>query len=502
MIMAITGIMDHLKNYIDDNLENIQPMTSEEANTGTGETSRTISAKLLNDIIDGKIANLDIDPSQFNQVQIKTGSANGTISVDGTDVRVKGLDSAAYTKSSRYASAEHNHTSENITSLTGYVTATEESAIEATDSLNIALGKIQKALDGKQIAGSYLSSDGTVENAAKLGGVAAANYAKLSSPALIGTPTAPTADTGTNNTQIATTAFVQNAVSGLVNNAPATLDTLNELATALGNDPNFATTISNQIGSKVNATSADYIKSVTSDNDGSSITFTKGDDTTVVFDNFFTRNTDQNITGIKTFLGAKRLKFKQNNASDKLGFTLYSATNDEIGYLEYNPDNTTEGITGLMALGNYAKNAASIKQIGFRRYSGETGAGGAFNLLVPLVADAKTPFNLTTTYSNFYIPLGVTNGSTIVRTSKSGVLDISSLMPTDATLTGTVTLYAGTTIPTNWLHCDGQSLSRETYANLFAVIGTTYGNDDDNTFKVPDLTSAETALNLKYIIRI
>ena len=79
-------------------------------------------------------------------------------------------------------------------------------------------------------------------------------YAKLASPALTGTPTAPTAPAGTNTTQIATTAFVQTAVSGLVDSAPQTLDTLNELAAALGDDPNFATTIATQIGGKADST--------------------------------------------------------------------------------------------------------------------------------------------------------------------------------------------------------------------------------------------------------
>ena len=68
--------------------------------------------------------------------------------------------------------------------------------------------------------------------------------------ALTGVPTAPTATSGTNSTQIATTAFVKNEVSALVNSAPSTLDTLQELASALGNDPNFATTVSTQLGLK------------------------------------------------------------------------------------------------------------------------------------------------------------------------------------------------------------------------------------------------------------
>ncbi|WP_247147067.1 phage tail protein [Escherichia coli] len=74
--------------------------------------------------------------------------------------------------------------------------------------------------------------------------------APLSSPALIGTPTAPTAAQSVNNTQIATTAFVKSAIAAMVGSAPAALDTLNELAAALGNDPNFATTMLNALAGK------------------------------------------------------------------------------------------------------------------------------------------------------------------------------------------------------------------------------------------------------------
>ncbi|HFK6839904.1 TPA: phage tail protein, partial [Enterobacter roggenkampii] len=74
--------------------------------------------------------------------------------------------------------------------------------------------------------------------------------APLSSPALTGTPTAPTAAQSVNNTQIATTAFVKSAIAEMVGSAPAALDTLNELAAALGNDPNFATTMLNALSGK------------------------------------------------------------------------------------------------------------------------------------------------------------------------------------------------------------------------------------------------------------
>ncbi|ENS0911038.1 phage tail protein [Escherichia coli] len=79
---------------------------------------------------------------------------------------------------------------------------------------------------------------------------ALAQKAPLSSPALTGTPTAPTAAQSVNNTQIATTAFVKSAIAAMVGSAPAALDTLNELAAALGNDPNFATTMLNALSGK------------------------------------------------------------------------------------------------------------------------------------------------------------------------------------------------------------------------------------------------------------
>lgn len=75
------------------------------------------------------------------------------------------------------------------------------------------------------------------------------------SPALTGTPTAPTAADGTNTTQLATSQFVTtavaNAVAGLVNSAPGILDTLEEIADALGDDANFSATMTTALGNRV-----------------------------------------------------------------------------------------------------------------------------------------------------------------------------------------------------------------------------------------------------------
>ena len=78
---------------------------------------------------------------------------------------------------------------------------------------------------------------------------ASSTYAPLASPALTGTPTAPTATAGTNTTQVATTAYVGTAISNLIDGAPATLDTLNEIAAALADTANFSDTVVLKSGS-------------------------------------------------------------------------------------------------------------------------------------------------------------------------------------------------------------------------------------------------------------
>jgi len=80
---------------------------------------------------------------------------------------------------------------------------------------------------------------------------AASTYAPIASPTLTGVPLAPTAAANTNTTQIATTAYVQTELTDLLNGAPGALDTLNELASALGNDANYSTTITTALAGKL-----------------------------------------------------------------------------------------------------------------------------------------------------------------------------------------------------------------------------------------------------------
>lgn len=85
----------------------------------------------------------------------------------------------------------------------------------------------------------------------------------MASPALTGTPTAPTANTATNTTQIATTAFVQQEIAILTDSAPGLLNTLDELAAALGDDENFAATTANSIALKAPLASPTFTGLVT-----------------------------------------------------------------------------------------------------------------------------------------------------------------------------------------------------------------------------------------------
>lgn len=127
----------------------------------------------------------------------------------------------------------------------GNRTITDTTALSGTAAvLTTLLGRIGNMI--KSITGKsnwYTAPVTTIE-------ALNTNKAPLASPAFTGTPTAPTAAAGTNTTQIANTSFVATAIANLIASSPAALDTLNELAAALGDDPNFATTMTNALALK------------------------------------------------------------------------------------------------------------------------------------------------------------------------------------------------------------------------------------------------------------
>ena len=148
--------------------------------------------------------------------------------------------------------------------------------------------------------------------------------APLNSPALTGTPTTPTARQGTNNTQIANTAFVMAAIAALVDSSPDALNTLNELAAALGNDPNFATTMTNALAGKQPkdatltalaglATAADRFPYFTGNDVASLATLTK------VGRDILAKST---VAAVIEYLGLQETVNRARNAVQKNGDTL------------------------------------------------------------------------------------------------------------------------------------------------------------------------------------
>jgi hypothetical protein len=145
---------------------------------------------------------------------------------------------------------------------------------------------------------------------------------------------------------------------------------------------------------------------------------------------YVTTNTAQDITGQKTFVGTKMVYFDQSATNDKLGFTLHDKDGGEFGAFELNPSGITIDSVKrpLMTLNHYRGNGA-IRDvqttIGIRQY--DSVSKGAYNLVAPLPENAKTPFSLTTTIKNLWIPIGVkTDSSTILPAENSGVIDLSS----------------------------------------------------------------------------
>ena len=135
-------------------------------------------------------------------------------------------------------------------------------ASDSVETAKIKDGAVTDAKLANGIAQSHIS-DLVTDLGLKATQTSVDLKAPLASPALTGTPTAPTANTATNTTQIATTAFVQQEIAILTDSAPGLLNTLDELAAALGDDQNFAATTANTIALKAPIASPTFTGLVT-----------------------------------------------------------------------------------------------------------------------------------------------------------------------------------------------------------------------------------------------
>jgi hypothetical protein len=208
-------------------------LTGNASTATTLATARTIAGQSF----DGS-ANINIAPTDLTGVTATAAEINLLDGVTATTTElnyVDGVTSAIQTQ----IDAKAPTASPTFTGTVSGVTAT-----------HVGLGNVENTSDANKPVST------ATQTALDL-------KANLASPALTGTPTAPTATAGTNTTQVATTAFVGTAVANLVDGAPALLDTLNELAFALGDSPDTITNLVTSVGLKAPLASPTFTGTVT-----------------------------------------------------------------------------------------------------------------------------------------------------------------------------------------------------------------------------------------------
>ena len=228
-------------------------------------------------------------PKTFTNTLVFNSGSFQSLKVGSTDVALNGhthtssnitdfntsvdsrITNANLQPSGNYSVVGHTHTSSNITDFNSSVSGLlPVKNIVGTNYVTISstTGNYTISVTGLQPSGSYASSSHTHTSSditnfnASVSGLVSGIYAPLFSPSFSGVPLVPTASAGTNTQQIANTSFVRTEISNLVASAPSALDTLNELATALGNDANFSTTVTNNLASKASLSGAIFTGSI------------------------------------------------------------------------------------------------------------------------------------------------------------------------------------------------------------------------------------------------
>ncbi|ELM7216729.1 tail fiber protein [Escherichia coli] len=313
--------------------------------SATNSTSETLAAtpkavKAAYDLANAKYTAQDATTARKGIVQLSSATNSTSETLAATPKAVK----EAYDLAAGKAPSNHTHSWNQITnvpvaSLTVRGITQLSSATNSTSETLAATAKAVKAV-----------MDETNKKAPS------------NSPALTGTPTTPTAPKGTNNTQIASTAFVMAAIAALVDSSPDALNTLNELAAALGNDPNFATTMTNALAGKQPkdatltalaglATAADKFPYFTGNDVASLATLTK------VGRDILAKST---VAAVIEYLGLQETVNKAGNAVQRSGDTMTGKLNlPQTSAFGVNTDNALGG--NSITLGD---NDTGIKQGG------------------------------------------------------------------------------------------------------------------------------------------
>jgi phage-related tail fiber protein len=353
----------------------------------------------------------------------------------------------------------------------------------------------------------------------------AALKADLASPALTGTPTAPTAPKGAKTAQIANTAFVQDAIAQLVNASPAALDTLSELASALGNDPNFSATMVNELAKKAGLASPALTGNPTAptapigDNDTSIATTAFVQAAMGLFGIGSANPANEAVSDIAglTKGGLYMYAVKTPGApTDAAGVVLHmprdsrptqiaadyvarklfvryaTGTGTYTGWTTFamleSPSFTGEvSVKGANVL-RYINDAESYGLINrvdsgsfYMLLTDNGNPNGSFNALRPFQLDFATGLLRFAHGATVAAPADDDNSTRAVNSAwVKKKVDMAAPV-------GQVAHFARSTPPPGWLKRNGAAYSRTVYADLFAEIGTKFGaGDGSTTFNVPD----------------
>lgn len=221
--------------------------SAQTATTKAGEASTSAS----NAAVSAKAAAEKAAAASTSASNAKTSENNaaGSAQTAASKATAASTSAGAAANSATAAAASAKTSSDQASAAATSAQVAANSATEAAGSASTASTKASEA--STSAADAAASAKAAADKYTALVNNDLPKKANLAGADFTGKVTMPTAPAGTNNTQGATTAFVVAAIASLVNGSPAALDTLQELAKALGNDPNFATTITNLIGTKL-----------------------------------------------------------------------------------------------------------------------------------------------------------------------------------------------------------------------------------------------------------
>ena len=291
--------------------------------------------------IAGRFADDAINPSKIaggtlgTDVKVADGNISGNLTIENADVTATAA--IAGTKVSPAFGSQNLSTSG--TAATGALTVTGNIAVSGTvDGRDVATDGSK--LDG--IEASATADQSAAEIRTLVGSASDSNvftdadHAKLdalttSNGVILNGVTATTQSASDNSTKIATTAYTDTAISNLIDSSPGALNTLNELAAAIGDDANFSTTVTNSIATKMPLAGGEFTGDVTSHNitpDGDS-TRNLGTNS-VRFANVYADNfvgSGANLTGVESFVSGMIILWSGAANAIPSGFVLCNGSN-------------------------------------------------------------------------------------------------------------------------------------------------------------------------------